>query len=253
MSYETLPKMDVCLVRNVFDSQKMAEWLVVLAAEKEHLSARQINPFNPPAVAGDIPSGLRCIARSRDLIKLMWSFLGDAGRLGVSLYNERLLVKDALAHAPVFLHQDAPYHQGLSGKWSAFVAITDSYPANGGLCVYPGTAAYGCLGDAGEIDQGLPRKLGLKPFCPDMAPGDVLFMDSCVWHSSGPNETSIDRVLLDIIFQPSNDPTGIELLAGRWNRSVVYTRSMRDAPLVRSRVSRIKALEAELAALKGKK
>jgi hypothetical protein len=75
-------------------------------------------------------------------------------------------------------------------------------------------------------------------------------MHSSLWHESGAHRSGVDRLLADIIVQPANDPSGIELLRGEW-RTQRMTEKMRTAPLARSRVSRLSELEAEIARLKG--
>lgn len=154
-----------------------------------------------------------------------------------SVYNLRFVVKDALRSGPVFLHQDSPYHLGSSPKVSVFVALSTVTPENGGLEFWLGTHRYGYLGDAGEID---PSILKVKPkvICPVLGAGDVVVMNSHLWHASGPFVHGPDRVLADIIYQPYDDPA-------------------RDLPregiFRRSRVSRLRELQAEVDKLKGKK
>ena len=41
-------------------------------------------------------------------------------------------------------------------------------------------------------------------------------MNSLTWHESGPNISEKDRVLFDIIIQPSNDPSSVDLISGEW-------------------------------------
>ncbi len=215
--------------RDVFTRAEVEHWRAAVPARE-----RAENAFNPVAVA--LPEALRAIARHHRLARSMREILGTAP----GIYNERLVVKDRFSRAPVFLHQDSVYHVGMMRKWSAFVALSEVTRENGGLIVYPGTEKFGSLGDAGEIDRSLAEEF--QPECPEMQPGDVLFMKSEMWHESGPHISGPDRILVDIIFQPATDPFCI----GRWPRE-----QLRTAPLVRSRVSRIQELEAEVARLKG--
>lgn len=180
--------------------------ILVEAAQKEwqtlRLSSRPVNRFNPVEVAYK-SNALESIAES--LKHLVFKLLGAMPRV----YNTRLVVKDNIAKQPVFLHQDSCYHIGSMPKLSAFVALSSICPENGGLRFWLGTHKYGYLGDAGEID---PQILETPPkvICPVLAPGDVAFMNSHLWHDSGPRIVDMDRVYADIIFQRSDEPA-IEL------------------------------------------
>ena len=147
-----------------------------------------------------------------------------------NLYSFRFVVKDAQnADKPVFLHQDSAYHCGGMNKASLFVALTEVNEERGGLAFFPGTHKFGHLGDAGEIKfDKVPADC--KPVIPEMMPGDAVLMSSHVWHCSGPNTTGRPRIIADIIYQPHKDTS----YAG-----------MYDDWFVRSRVSRIRELEAE--------
>lgn len=212
----------VHLMQGLLPAERVAEWAACVPARE-----RAADPFNPVAVEIPVDSPLREIARYTSMVGAMREVLGADWPW---VYNERVVMKDRHAREAVFLHQDCVYHQGFLNKWSAFVALSEVTPENGGLVVYPFTCNFGSLGDAGEIDRRLLE--GREAYCPTMAPGDVLFMHSATWHESGPYTGGPDRILVDIIFQPSGDPRGI------------------DRPLVRSRVSRIRELEAQLAAVR---
>lgn len=229
----------VGLARGVFAPEDVDRWRAAVTAS---ILAGPRDPFNPVAV--ELPELLREIARHSDFIEMAKKRL-DSYRL--SLYNERLVVKDAAARGPVFLHQDCAYHKGGLDKWSAFVALTESSARNGGLTVYPGTHVYGSLGDAGEIDRAMLAAVGAEPWTPSMNPGDVLLMHSATWHESGAHTEGPDRILVDIILSPGEDPFCLPLSGPC---TATAPAALHVAPLVRSRVSRIRELEAEVRALR---
>ena len=72
--------------------------------------------------------------------------------------------------------------------------------------------------------------------CPALSAGDVVLMHSACWHESGANTCGVDRIMADIIYCHRDDP-GLRI--------------PRDRDLFkRSRVSRIKELQAQLDATK---
>lgn len=159
----------------------------------------------------------------------------------IALYNQRFIVKDKHAREPVFLHQDTPYHVGWPTKLSAFVALSRVMPENGGVVFYPGTYRFGYMGDAGE--------LGVSPSmfsCPELTQGDFVLMHSATWHRSTENTNGIDRILADIIYQPANDPSGVELMRGEWKTPIRHNRAWYDAAFVSSRAMRLKELQKKL-------
>jgi hypothetical protein len=71
-------------------------------------------------------------------------------------------------------------------------------------------------------------------------------MNSCLWHESGANKGDIDRVMFDIIIQPSNDPSGADLICGEWETDFWIGRKgdhtfQIDSLFVNSRVKKIKS------------
>lgn len=134
-------------------------------------------------------------------------FGGDVG-----LYSIRIIKKDAVDDKPVFLHQDIGYHHGSFQRYSLFVPLTPCGPANGGLRFLPGTHKFGHLGDAGSIRDIVPR--GLATPTPDVFPGDVIVMDSCLWHTSGPNGSHEERVYYDIHINHADDPATKQVILG---------------------------------------
>lgn len=165
----------------------------------------------------------------------------------IALYNQRFVVKDKYARDAVFLHQDTPYHVGWPTKLSAFVALSRVMPENGGIVFYPQSHQFGYLGDAGEIStvlwDGYKHHMEVSP---ELTQGDFVLMHSATWHKSSANTNGIDRVLADIIYQPANDPSGIELLRGEWKTPVRMTKEMRDNLFVSSRTMRMKFMQEEI-------
>jgi len=131
-----------------------------------------------------------------------------------ALYNHRVVRKEPESDFEVFLHQDYCYHVGLPDKCSLFIPLFDCGIKEGGMSFYLGSHQCGYLGDAGEIDASKFDKWEI--LTPQLKIGDVVIMNSLTWHKSGPNKTKADRVLFDIIIQPSNDPSGTELISGEW-------------------------------------
>jgi hypothetical protein len=132
----------------------------------------------------------------------------------VALYHNRILIKDKKTNHDVFLHQDYCYHLGFPNKSNLFIPLFDYTEEHGILSLYLGTHQYGYLGDAGEIDK--TKFFPWKKITPKINSGDVIIMNSCLWHESGPNNGDIDRVMFDIIIQPSDDPSGAQLICGDW-------------------------------------
>lgn len=159
----------------------------------------------------------------------------------IALYNQRFIVKDKYARDAVFLHQDTPYHVGWPTKLSAFVALSRVMPENGGIVFYPVTHKFGYMGDAGQL-----MELASPSVCPELTQGDFVLMHSATWHKSAANTNGIDRVLADIIYQPANDPSGVELLRGEWKTPVRHDRQWYDAAFVSSRAMRMKAMQEKI-------
>lgn len=213
----------VVVLRDEVGPEKVAEWQ---AAWAEFAKTQRVVGFNPVEVTGPFPDTLEAMQR--------YSVIARAARLALDdspfVYNFRFIVKDAQSSGPVFLHQDVGYHIGSLPKLSAFVALSSVTPENGGLHFWLGTHKYGYLGDVGEIN---PDILLTKPrvICPVLAAGDIVLMDSALWHHSGPKVHGPDRILADIIYMRSDDPS----------RAIP-----REGVFVRSRVSRLKEMQDKL-------
>ena len=109
-----------------------------------------------------------------------------------------------------------------------------------------GTHNFGLLGDAGELNIEILGE-NWPTITPSLAAGDVVIMHSALWHRSGPNLEKRLRILADIHYQPASDPTGIELISGKWMTDYRIPREVVPRLFKRSRVSRLIELEKELA------
>lgn len=204
------------------------------------LGNRQVDPFNPVVVREAAPPPLCDIHRCAPLLDVVEQVYPD-----LALYMQRFVVKDRQSRTPVFLHQDVGYDIGWPEKTSVFVPLSLVNRDNGGLVLYPGTHALGYMGDAGELNREL-----LDPawpaLCPAFDPGDIVLMHECTWHGSGPHVSGPDRVLVQITYQPASDPTGVELLRGRWRTAYRLADVPRERFFTRSRASRLRELQAEV-------
>lgn len=161
----------------------------------------------------------------------------------IALYNQRFVVKDKHARGAVFLHQDTPYHCGWPTKLSAFVALSKVEDTNGAMIFYPGTHKYGYLGDAGELSEVNSSSWT----CPFLNQGDFVLMHSAMWHKSFHNRHGLDdRILADIIYQPADDPSGVELLRGEWRTPVRMSKEMRENLFVKSRTMAMRDMQGEI-------
>lgn len=191
--------------------------------------------FNPVAVNGPFPEPLASIYKHPALLDLVEQVFGP----DIALYNHRFVVKDKDSRGPVFLHHDTPYHIGWPTKLSCFVPLT-IVDNNGAMLFWPGTHRYGYLGDAGEIRRDV---IEMKWHSPVLHPGDVVLMHSACWHESWAHKSGPDRVMVDTIMQPANDPSGIELLRGQW-RCEPQPWLRGNNIFIRSRSSRLRELQA---------
>ena len=203
----------IFILRNIIPDQIIRNIQEIWTNYITHLRAskgRTIDKNNFVNFKDELPAELLNFWKS-EIIKQV---ANDVFGPNVALYNNRIVLKDKRAQNKVFLHQDFCYHVGCNNKCSLFIPLFKCGKEEGGLSFYPGSHNYGYLGDAGEIDKS--KFQFIEPLTPTLFPGDIAIMNSSVWHESGENNTDTDRVLFDIIIQPSNDPSGIELLSGEW-------------------------------------
>ncbi len=234
---EIFDRTGLFIVRNVLPAATVGEWRGEwdLFYEKELSKGRNVNTSNPVDLKEALPEKLAVIYKNETLLDFVQQVFGK----DIALYNHRFVIKDKFSPGEIFLHHDFCYHLGMPAKASFFVALSYVGKKNGGMTFYPGTHAYGYLGDAGAVN---PEAFKEKwhEYTPEMQPGDFAIMNSLLWHTSGPNEAGIDRILADIIYQPANDPSSKELLRGEWQTDVFIDRSMNSKDFFKwSRVSKM--------------
>lgn len=202
---------------------------------------RKVNRANPVALSEQLPGSLASMYQEPVFAETLKPVFGEH----IALYNHRFVIKDAHSRDKVFLHQDSCYHLGNLNKCSIFVPLSISNEDNGGLRFHAGSHKLGFLGDAGEIN---PDSFELRwpTVTPEVHPGDFIVMNSALWHESGPNRNGVDRILADMILQPADDPTGVELLCGSWQTDIFYSPLNCVRYFANSRVKKIIKYETEL-------
>lgn len=224
----------VAVVRNAVPPEHVAAWLHAYECMPQRTPG-----WNKVEVNGPFPEPLASMYKHPGLLDIAQAVFGP----DLALYNFRLVVKDAQAREAVFLHQDTGYHVGFMRKASLFVALSPVNTRNGAMTFIKETHKLGYLGDAGQIrmDGGVHEYM-----TPCLKPGDAVLMHSACWHDSSECETGEPaRVMADIIIQPADDPSGIELLRGQWRcEPQPWLRS--GELFVRSRASRLKELQARV-------
>lgn len=94
-----------------------------------------------------------------------------------------------------------------------FIPLTTCNLSNGSLQLFPGTHKFGYLGDAGEINlKVLP--ISLKKCTPDLNQGDILIMNSNLFHQSGYNFDASERIIVEIHILDSREPSSRYLISG---------------------------------------
>lgn len=253
-SRDVFAKTGIFVVRQVIPTETLREWQTAwkgFTGELQAAGGRSVNRFNPVSVDEAPPPILADMHKHPALLDVIEQAFGP----DIALYNQRFVIKDASSRTPVFLHQDFCYHKGWPSKLSAFVALSPMNPDNGGMVFYPGTHQFGYLGDAGQINPDI-LEADWPTLAPSLEPGDVAFMNSCTWHSSGPHVSGPDRVLADIIYQPADDPSGVALLRGQWQTDIFLSKLNSKDIFTRSRSStmgelqrKVEQLESERAAV----
>lgn len=242
-SPEVFEQMGIFVVRRAIPAETLKVWEAAWDQfyKAEFSSGRTVNRFNPVAIDRQPPPILEDIHRHPSLLDIAELAFGP----DIALYNQRFVIKDRHSRASVFLHNDFAYHFGWPAKASAFVALSPVTPENGGMIFYPGTHQYGYLGDAGELNSEF-----LDPewpsICPALEPGDVAFMNSSTWHRSGAHTGGPDRIMVDVIYQPANDPSGIELLRGQWRTELFLPREATGNIFSTSRSTRLRQMQQRL-------
>lgn len=236
----------VFVLRNAIPGDVVREWR---ASWDEFKAAtlrdgRQVNRANPVALKEMLPPKLAGMYLEPAFAAVLTQVYGPH----VALYNHRFVIKDQFSTGKVFLHQDSCYHLGNLNKCSIFTPLSVVNPANGAMSFHVGSHKLGVLGDAGEIN---PNSFDISwPIVtPELAPGDMVLMNSSLWHESGPSTSGVDRIMADTIFQPADDPTGKELICGQWQTDVFYSAENHIKYFVNSRILKLIKYEKERAAL----
>lgn len=218
------------------------EWTNFYTTLTQQQGGRTIDGGNFVNFLDQLPPKLDQFYKSESVVKIAQEVIGP----NVALYHNRIVMKDKGAQHNVFLHQDFSYHLGFPYKCNLFIPLFNCGLQEGGLTYHLGSHQYGYLGDAGEINP--DRFIPWQKVTPELKLGDVAVMNGLTWHESGPNNSAVDRVLFDIIVQPSFDPSGIDLIAGEWETDFwIDERKDKkfaiDSLFVNSRIGRIKSLK----------
>jgi hypothetical protein len=224
------------IIRNYIPKDIITRWQLLWDEfYQETIQYRVIDQANPVNISQQPDGELGALYLNNYIVALAKQIHGE----NVALYNHRFVIKDKLNTNKVMLHQDSCYHLGNLNKCSFFIPLSPTGPHNGGLEFYPGTHQYGYLGDAGEINPDAFEHTWGK-ISPNIYPGDVVVMNSHLWHESPPNQSNIDRIVVDIITQPSDDPTGEVLLSGEWKTSLKYSKNNPPQYFKNSRIIKLK-------------
>jgi Phytanoyl-CoA dioxygenase (PhyH) len=235
-------KAGVFVVRNAIRKEIVQGW----QAEWDHFydstlrDGRNVNRANPVALTEMLPEKLGSMYYEPELVEILKLVFGQ----NVALYNHRFVIKDRFSAGKVFLHQDSCYHLGNLNKCSIFTPLSIVNAENGAMTFHVGSHKLGVLGDAGEIE---PASFNIKwqKLTPELNPGDIVVMNSSLWHESGPNTSGIPRIMADTIVQPADDPTGKELLCGEWQTDVFYSIQNHVKYFVNSRILKLIKYEKE--------
>jgi hypothetical protein len=142
------------------------------------------------------------------LVELAQSVLSE----DICHWISRLLLKDVHSSDAVECHQDWPYSSGNTTKLSVMIPLTRHTEQNGKLYYLEKSHLYGPI-TRGTI--ALEQYPELKHVGPDLEVGDVLVHDYLTWHYSVPSQDRSDRAVIQIVYQPSSDPSSKELVCGR--------------------------------------
>jgi len=242
-SKEIFEQTGIFIIRDAIDQETLNGWSQAWKSlySSELANTETINRFNHVSIDQDMPPILANIHKHPALLDIIEQAFGP----DLALYNQRFVIKDQYRTGDVFIHSDYPYHFGWPNKASAFIALSHNNEENGSLFFYPGTHQLGYLADAGEINpEVLPA--GWPVVSPTVAPGDVVLMNSLTWHGSHPFVSGSDRIFVDIIYQPADDPSGISLLRGNWQTEIFIDKEMKSKLFKRSRVSRMVEMQKKL-------
>jgi hypothetical protein len=242
---EIYDKSGIFIIKNFIDKTKIKELQNIwndYYGELIKNGGRKIDNTNFVNFKNELPDKILNFWKSEYIKNISNLIYGN----NVALYHSRVLIKDKNSENKVFLHQDYCYHLGFPNKSNLFIPLFDYNKTHGTLSFYPGTHQYGFLGDAGEIDKS--KFYPWEKITPNINAGDVVIMNSCLWHESEKNISDIDRVMFDIIIQPSNDPSGSQLICGDWETNFWIGRKedhtfQIDSLFINSRIKKLKKYE----------
>ena len=192
----------------------------------------------------------RSIEKDEGLAVLLKSLF--EGNIGMDY--KRILFKNKDNRNNVVLHQDTGYQIGSGESYSLFIALSQCHTNNGGIQLIPGTHKLGYLGDVGELNRDvLPKEL--PDFDPQLDVGDILVMNSALWHYSNYNIEGSDRVYVEIHVVPGESPYCQVLLLGeecsQWKVGLNFDEREMDDFFVSSRSNKLKEAYEKLEFHKG--
>lgn len=238
INFDVLNKLGIFILKAAIRKDVVNDYYKTYLAEIESGGIRQ-SEYHLTEVKFGEDSALFKIIRDVNFLSIVNSFFD--GHVGSDFI--RVVKKDSTNFAPVFLHQDTGYQIGGFERYSSFIALTHCNQENGGLILYPGTHNFGYLGDVGEIREILP--FDYPRIESVLAPGDILFMHSSIWHKSPENLSRKDRVYLEVHLQSIDEPsTRIELCGVRKSGWVLTM--VEDEIFNNSRTQRLRKLYKEI-------
>lgn len=240
---EVFRQTGIAIVRGAVPADQMANWAALWDQYRENIlgSERKLENVSNPVEVKRLPEELLNVSRSDYLIDKIKCVFGD----NIGLFHKRFVVKDSNSKGAVILHQDSGYHVGSFDKASLFLAFKPVSEANGGMYLYPGTHRFGYLGDAGAINGDvLPSNWPV--ITPTLAPGDFMLMNSLTWHGSGPFNSGDERVMTDFIYQPSSDPSTVEIVSGDQGWGGSFLTEARDKIFLQCRSSKLREIRGIL-------
>lgn len=230
------------VVRNVIPREKIEIWQNEWSRfyQEKLESGRLVNKFNPVRVHEDTPQGLSDVHECPEILDVLQKLYPD-----LALFKQRIVIKDKNSRKPVFPHNDFCYDYGWPEKTTVFIPLSVSNEENGGISFYPGTHHFGYMGDAGEVNLDM-ISAEWPLICPSLNPGDIALCHTCTWHCSPEHVGGPDRILVQVTFQPADDPSSIKLLRGNWRTRYRLSDLPREKFFVRSRSSRLRELQAQI-------
>lgn len=141
ISPEIYEQAGVFIIRSLFSKEFISSYRDYVTSELR-IGVALRKKFNPVSVeTTDVRA--RSISRDPNLVKELNKILGP----DICLYSFRFVLKDKDNDGAVFLHNDIGYHLGYMNRISAFVAVSDAGPVNGGMEFFLGTHKFGLMGD----------------------------------------------------------------------------------------------------------